>query len=77
MENASILAIDLAKHSFQVCGTTADGSVLFNRKYSRGKLQELLVKSPPSVAAMEACSCVPSSGVTAGGSAALRTRAHP
>ena len=55
MENASILAIDLAKHSFQVGGTTADGSVLFNRKYSRGKLQELLAKSPPGVVAMEAC----------------------
>ena len=33
MNEISILAIDLAKHSFQVCATTAEGVIIFNLKY--------------------------------------------
>ena len=55
MSEISILAIDLAKHSFQVCATTAEGVIVFNRKYSRGKLSELLSDHPTCLVAMEAC----------------------
>ena len=55
MTDVSILAIDLAKHSFQVCATTAEGVVKFNRKYSRGKLSQLLAEHPSCLVAMEAC----------------------
>ena len=55
MKEVSILAIDLAKHTFQVCGSTAEGEVVFNRKYSRAKLEQLLASHRPCVVAMEAC----------------------
>jgi transposase len=55
MEEVSILAIDLAKHSFQLCGTTSDGTVVFNRKLSRPKLEQYLAGHPPCLVAMEAC----------------------
>lgn len=55
MTDISILAIDLAKHSFQVCATTTEGVVIFNRKYSRPKLQQLLSEYPVCLVAMEAC----------------------
>jgi transposase len=55
MSEISILAIDLAKHSFQVCATTAEGVVAFNRKYTRGKLAQLLQEHHKCLVAMEAC----------------------
>lgn len=55
MTDISILAIDLAKHSFQVCATTAEGVVIYNRKYTRGKLEQLLTEHPTCLVAMEAC----------------------
>ena len=55
MSEVSILAIDLAKHSFQVCATTIEGVVVSNRKYSRGKLGQLLAEHPKCLVAMEAC----------------------
>ena len=55
MTDISILAIDLAKHSFQVCATTAEGVVIYNRKYTRGKLKQLLTEHPTRLVAMEAC----------------------
>ena len=55
MSEISILAIDLAKHSFQVCATTAEGVVVSNRKYTRGKLEQLLTEHPICLVAMEAC----------------------
>lgn len=55
MNTVDILAIDLAKHSFQVCGTNKDGEVIFNRKYSRPKLEQLLADHPACLVAMEAC----------------------
>ena len=55
MEQVSIIGIDLAKHSFQLHGARADGSVAFRKKLSRGKVLEFLASQPPSVVAMEAC----------------------
>ena len=55
MSGISILAIDLAKNSFQVCGVRSDGVVVFNRAVSRGRLVQLLADQVPCVVAMEAC----------------------
>ena len=51
----SMLAIDLAKGSFQVCAVGADGEVLSNRAISRTRLASLLAEQPACVVAMEAC----------------------
>ena len=55
MSEISILAIDLAKNSFQVCGVRSDGVVVFNRAVSRTRLIQLLSDQSPCVVAMEAC----------------------
>lgn len=55
MTEISVLAIDLAKGSFQVCGVRSDGSVLFNRAVSRPRLATMLAEQPPCIVAMEAC----------------------
>ena len=55
MSDVHILAIDLAKRSFQVCAADRDGSVLYNRLISRSKLEQLLKDQPPCIVAMEAC----------------------
>lgn len=55
MSEISILAIDLAKGSFQVCGVKADGAVVFNRSVSRPRLYQLLAEQAHCVVAMEAC----------------------
>lgn len=55
MADAYMLAIDLAKRSFQVCATDRAGSVLYNRTVSRTKLEQLLESQAPCIVAMEAC----------------------
>ena len=55
MNNVSIIGIDLAKHSFQLHGAGADGSVQFRKKLSRAKLRGFLELHPRCVVAMEAC----------------------
>jgi transposase len=55
MTQVHILAIDLAKRSFQVCATDRGGAVLFNRVLSRTRLQQLLSEQSLCVVAMEAC----------------------
>lgn len=55
MTNVHIVAIDLAKRSFQVCATALGGAVLFNRSVSRAKLEAVIRERPPCVVAMEAC----------------------
>ena len=55
MKEVSIIGIDLAKHSFQVHGARADGSVAYRRKLSRGKLLGFLSSQPRCTVAMEAC----------------------
>lgn len=51
----SMLAIDLAKGSFQVCAVGLDGAVLYNRVLSRTRLTTLPSEQPACVVAMEAC----------------------
>lgn len=55
MSDVHVLAIDLAKRSFQVCATDRGGAVLFNRTVSRPKLVQLLSAQPSCIVAMEAC----------------------
>lgn len=51
----SLLAIDLAKGSFQVCAVGPDGAVLYNRALSRTRLMALLAGQPACIVAAEAC----------------------
>jgi transposase len=55
MNAAAIIGIDLAKRSFQLHGTDANGAALFRRKISRERLLEFLAGQPTCVVAMEAC----------------------
>jgi len=55
MADIYILAIDLAKRSFQVCAADRGGAVLFNRTLSRARLGKLLEAQEPCIVAMEAC----------------------
>lgn len=55
MTEISMLAIDLAKGSFQVCAIGPDGVVIYNRALSRSRLTALLADQPACVVAMEAC----------------------
>jgi transposase len=50
-----ILAIDLAKQSFQVCATDRDRAVLYNRVITRAKLEQRLGTQAPCIVALEAC----------------------
>ena len=56
MRAVSTLGIDLAKNTFSVHGIDADGVVTVRRTVSRGKLAELVVRMPPCLIGMEACS---------------------
>ncbi|MCK5933793.1 MAG: IS110 family transposase [Fulvimarina manganoxydans] len=55
MSEIKMLAIELAKGSFQVCAVGLDGSVLYNRTLSRPRLIALLADQQACVVAMEAC----------------------
>ncbi len=44
-----MLAIHLAKGSFQVCAIGADGAVLYNRVFSRTRLMTLLAEQPTCI----------------------------
>lgn len=55
MADACIMAIDLAKRSFQVCAMDRAQSALYNRTMSRAKLEQLLEGQDSCIVAMEAC----------------------
>ena len=55
MSEISILAIDLAKNSFQVCCVKVDGVAVFNKSVSRSRLIQLFSDHTPCIVAMEAC----------------------
>jgi transposase len=54
--NVTLIAIDLAKSTFQVCGVNRQGKELFNHATSRKKLTALIAQHPGIPIAMEACS---------------------
>lgn len=55
MENVTVIGVDLAKSVFQLHGATADGSVVFRKKLSRGQFQLFMERHPRCRVAMEAC----------------------
>jgi transposase len=55
MGEVSIIAIDLAKHVFQLHGACSDGRPAFRKKLSRGRLLSFLAAQPRTIVAMEAC----------------------
>ncbi|HBQ47595.1 MAG TPA: IS110 family transposase, partial [Hyphomonas atlantica] len=55
MSEISILAVDLATNSFQVCAVRSDGTVVSNRAVSRPRLYQLLAEQEGCIVAMEAC----------------------
>jgi len=55
MPNSNVIGIDLAKNVMQVCRIDKQGELTSNRAISPNKLKELLVKSSPSIVAMEGC----------------------
>lgn len=56
MKDISVMGIDTAKNTFEVCGKTKSGRVVVRKKLSREKLMEFMVQqSPATVIAMEAC----------------------
>jgi transposase len=55
MSEVKVIAIDLAKNVFQVCGMTAERKILFNRQLRRQQLPIFMTQQPPVEVAMEAC----------------------
>ena len=55
MVEVSIIGLDLSKNSFQVHGASADGTVVFRKKLSRGCVLKFLAVQPRCTVAMKAC----------------------
>src|SRR5262250_2253070 len=55
MAQQTIIGIDLAKHVFQVCMVTPQGTIKTNTTVARGKLLALIARQPPALIFMEAC----------------------
>ena len=55
MSEITLLAIDLAKSVFQLCGVDDRGHVRLQRRLSRAQLMPALVKLPGCTVVMEAC----------------------
>jgi len=55
MKNSTVIGIGLAKNVIQVCKIYKQGELISNKAISPKKLKELLVKSIPSIVAMEGC----------------------
>lgn len=55
MSNITLLAVDLAKNTFQLHGTDAKGKIVLKKKISRPKLLETVIRLKPCNIYMEAC----------------------
>ena len=55
MSNVTLLAVDLAKNTFQLHGADAKGNQLLKKKISREKLSEFIATLSPCNVYMEAC----------------------
>lgn len=55
MKKSTTIAIDLAKHSFQVCKLQGNSDE-FNKTFIREKLEAWLIQQPQTTVVMEACS---------------------
>ena len=58
MGEVSIIGWIWPKACFRRTGAAADGSVVFRRKLSRGRLLKFVARQPACVMAMEACTNV-------------------
>jgi transposase len=56
MKHVKTLGIDLAKNIFQLHGVDKMGRCVLKRRVARSKLAEVIVKLPPCLIGMEACS---------------------
>lgn len=56
MNDLKVIAIDLAKHVYQVCVIDRYGRVVSNKSMGRGRLARYLAKQSRALVAMEACS---------------------
>lgn len=56
MREINLIAIDLAKNVFQVCGMTQDHKVIFNKQLRRQDLAAFMAQQPAVEVVMEACS---------------------
>lgn len=52
----TLIAIDLAKNIFQVCGVNQAGKRVFNKQVKRASLLKFIIQYPGVTIAMEACS---------------------
>jgi len=55
MKKRNVIAIDLAKNVFQVCGLSEHNQVLFNKPIKRSNLSQFMANQPPTQVTMEAC----------------------
>jgi len=55
MKQRNVIAIDLAKNTFQVVGLTRTGNVTMDKPMSRKRLETHLARQKPSLVAMESC----------------------
>lgn len=55
MNQHNLIAIDLAKNVFQVCGMNSRQKVIFNKQLRRTELAAFMQNQPPQEVAMEAC----------------------
>lgn len=55
MKNSNVIGIDLAKSVIQICKVDQNGELIVNKAISPNKLKEMLIKSNPSIVAMEGC----------------------
>lgn len=55
MRELNLIAVDLAKNVFQVCGMSVDQKVIFNKQLRRQELPAFMAQQPPVEVAMEAC----------------------
>lgn len=55
MKYINVIAIDLAKDSFQVCVMTRSNTVTLNKTMTRKRLTHFLATQQPTIVAMEAC----------------------
>ena len=55
VEQVTVIGIDKSKRSFQLRGATAEGTLVFRKKLSRGNFLAFLSEVPPCLVVMEAC----------------------
>jgi len=55
MAKHNLIAVDLAKNVFQVCGMTRQQQITFNKSIRRKELADFVANQPPVEVVMEAC----------------------